>query len=535
MNESHGTRSLREIARVLFQHWITLVLIVSVGTLGTWAYCGMVAPRKYRSKVSLIFKRPLNKSPITTDRGERALEVFVKAQQQIVLSDLVLARTMVIAEDPTLREQWESLRGTRRRGRGLFGGGRPVDRKRIDDFLRTGEVARRVSAVLKEEQESFRKFSDSVELETPGGEQVAMTETFTLIVDRPGAPENAKWAADILADMYAVRFQELQEELSEPAGRVMDHVIDEYEREVKSYRDAYEAFVAKNPGDIGVLEQLLRSGAEHGIQIVMTKMRESDATLRLALARDKAIHDVLMKSLPPAALAGAGVESMTDEEVSAALANAPTEFLEENVAVAELTKHWAKLEGKRAKLEAQFRKESRELRYIHEEISRTRRGMLAAMVGQARSLAATVKAREEQLRINEALIKAGTAERNEISRKLVTYARLKNDFNVAEEHLKRLKQERVDAMSNSLRARETVTISTLNEASMPSVAHPVSPKTLLYTLAAFLASSLLGIALAFFLDHFDHTLRSSIEAERYLGLPVLGSVKKQGDGLVATG
>ena len=33
MNDSHGTRSLREIVRIIFQHWFMLLFIVLVGIL----------------------------------------------------------------------------------------------------------------------------------------------------------------------------------------------------------------------------------------------------------------------------------------------------------------------------------------------------------------------------------------------------------------------------------------------------------------------------------------------------------------------
>src|SRR5437773_10779510 len=109
--DSYGTRSLREIVRILFSHLFMILTILMIGGLGTWLVCEYLAPRKYRSQISLIYKRPANKNPVQSEvAGERALEVFVKAQQQILMSDLVLARAKVIAEDRRLREEWVSLR-----------------------------------------------------------------------------------------------------------------------------------------------------------------------------------------------------------------------------------------------------------------------------------------------------------------------------------------------------------------------------------------------------------------------------------------
>ena len=53
------------------------------------------------------------------------------------------------------------------------------------------------------------------------------------------------------------------------------------------------------------------------------------------------------------------------------------------------------------------------------------------------------------------------------------------------------------------------------------------PQRIIIDFVQALVSLLLGVAMAFLADHFDHTLRSNVEAERYLGLPVLGSVKRR--------
>ncbi len=544
MNDSYsyGTRSLREIARIMLQHWLMLFFVVVVITGGTYAACRYVTP-VYRSKIGLIFQRPLNKSPISTDQGERALEVFVKAQQQIVMSDLVLARAKAIAEDDALRSQWQNLRAAWEKARGLGDGDVTRMGGQIAAFLcgdadKPGTVAGKVRRVLTEDQKEFQQFRKSIKLETPGGEQVGMTETFSLIVDRPGprtAPDshrNAMYAADLLADMYMVRYQELQQELSDPGLRVMQDVIADFGQEVEKTISAYEAFVLQNSNDVGVLEQLLKSGTEHGVQVVLTKVRENDAKLAMDLARDTAMHDVLKETLPEAAFEADGVTKMSEEEVDASLMGVSAEFLQDNIGFSELVKSLAALEAKRAKIETRYTEASRDMQYLKEEMLEGKRQLLRAIVAHAKGLAANIKARQQQRAMNEALVKSTAAEQSEVQQKLATYARLKNDFQTALKHLQDLQQQRVEALSNRLRARESVTIAKLDAASVPDPDWPLTPKTLLYTLAALVVSLLVGVALAFLADHFDHTLRSTGDAERYLGVPVLGSVKRRGRSLV---
>lgn len=537
---SYGTRTLREIVRILFQHWFLLLLFVAIGTAGTYLICERVTPT-YRSEISVMFKRPLNKSPISTDESEKALEVFVKAQQQIVMSNLVLARTKVISDDPELRGKWFKLRDAWDEARTGRGGDVTRTQADIQTFLTSkgnGGVGKRVSELLASGQKELNDFRDAVELETPGGEQIAMTESFTLLVDRKGdlkdteSYKNAMYAADILADMYVVRYQELQQELTSPAMRVTEDMINTYNSGVERALTDYETFVRDNKRDIGVLEQLLKSGAEHGVQIVLTKVRENDAQLAMDLARDTAVHDTLKKTLPANIFEPGAIDAMSDAEVESALASVSTDFLKDSVEFSESIKSLAKLEAKHAKVTTQFTEESRDVRYIREQIAQCRRQLLRGIAAHTRGLGASIMAREQQKAMNEELVARTTEERDTIHGKLAEYAKLKTAFDVSLKQLERLQQDKIDAMSDHLRAREAVTIAKLDAATMPDPKRPVNPKKLIYTIIAFIVSSLLGVAMAFMADHFDHTLRSSIEAERYLGLPVLGSVKKRGRSLI---
>lgn len=534
MNESYGTRSLREIVRILFQHWLMLGLILLIGGLGTYLVCEYAVTPHYRSQITMILKRPVNRSPVSTDAaGERTLEVFVKAQQQIMMSDAVLARTLVLVEDTGMREEWTPLqkRWYDSRNRGDTEASEAYIAVR--DFLASERMTFLVNELLSQRQKDFLKFRKSVKLETPGGEQVGMTETFSIMVDQAGDPTRANVAADILADMYLVRYQEIQQRLSDPALRVVDDVINAFrESEFARANDAYHDFVSRNAGMIGVLEQLMKSGTEHGTQIVLTKVREDDAALYLDITRDRSVHEVLTKAIPAAAFEPGGVQALTSEEVDAALAVVTTEFFRGNFLFLELSKNLATLEQKQAQVEAQFTPDSRDVRYIREEVDRNRRRLLEAVVSYAQGLDASITARDKQKEMYAELLKKTAAEQNEIHAKLAEYARLKNEFEVAQKQLEMLQVDRLNAMSNSIYARETLTINKLDAATMPDADRPVVPLTGVYTAVAIIVSLLLGIAFAFLADHFDHTLRSSIEAERYLGVPVVGSIKKRGRRLI---
>lgn len=493
-----------------------LILIVLLGAGGTWAYCRYLAPRTYRSHVSLILDRPTDK-------------------KLVGLSDLLLARTKVILESDALREEWNSLReqldtansNTERSNLG----------RQIDAFLAKGEVAECVQVLLQADQSGLKDFRDSVELRT-SGERAGMIETMALYVERPAEREseqsylNAMYAADVLADMYVARFQMLQREPDDPAALSTNQDFMELAAQLQQKMNEYQQFIADNPEDINTLEQLLNGEAVQDDQTALVKARENEAALQIELAQDRTIYNVLKNALPPKSMESDGIAAMSDAEIKDALAETPTDLLKENIAVVEMSRHLAKLEVERTNLETHFTEASHEWRHISDEINRSRRQLLAGIVAQVRNLETNVGAREQQLAINRDLIERRMMEQNETNKKLVAYAGLKNEFEMARQELRRLRQVKLDAVSDRPKTLATVAISKLGHASMPDPNQPYSPKTGLYTIAAFLISLFLGVATSFYFDGFDHTLRSSADAERYLDLPVLGSVKRRGDTLV---
>lgn len=82
-------------------------------------------------------------------------------------------------------------------------------------------------------------------------------------------------------------------------------------------------------------------------------------------------------------------------------------------------------------------------------------------------------------------------------------------------------QERQAAQMASVPEQERVAVSRLDR---PSPGRFVWPQTQPILLAAGLLGLLAGMVLAFLLDYLDDTMRSAQEIERYLSLPVLGTV-----------
>jgi capsular polysaccharide biosynthesis protein len=84
----------------------------------------------------------------------------------------------------------------------------------------------------------------------------------------------------------------------------------------------------------------------------------------------------------------------------------------------------------------------------------------------------------------------------------------------------------VSAVTAEKLAQNPVLVSTLDDATWPDPRLPRRPIVWLNLLVAALAGLVLALAYAFLADHFDHSIKSVDEAERYLGVPVLVSVPK---------
>jgi len=536
--------------RVVFLRTGRILLITLLAAGVTYWLCITAVPI-YRSTVTLIFKQPSDKSPVFREQPDRPLEIFVKAQQQIVMSDLVLARTKVIAADPKLRDQWLALRKTYdelRYRRALPSD--PYDpttakelvavQHQIEEFLNkpgADGVADRVKKLLDTRQKELSDFRDDVKLKTPGGEQVAMTESFQIQVDQkaPGDRDktclNAMYAADVLSDMYMVRFRELQSRLAGAADEFMKRVVEEHVKVINNAQARLSQFIDNeldSPGDVAILEQLLKSGTEHGYQIIATRARENTLMLKDNLARSKSMRELLRGMLPAKAMEEGGAALLSDDEVAEAVAVIPPEVTENNIIVNRLSGRLLQVQAKLTNLQSSFTKEYGSVQETQEELTRTKRQLLQELVANAKALDISIKSYEDRLVENASEVKSIEARLDKINRRLTEYQRLKNDVEVAQKQHQDIQKEQVDAFVAAEQARVAVTIEKMDKASQPNPDRPAQPLTWIYTGIAAGVGLILAVALAFLGDHFDHTFRTIEDAERYTGLPVVGSVSKQG-------
>jgi len=507
MPEAFGSRTLREICRVLFSRWVGMILIVAIAAGGTWLACVQAVPW-YRTAVTIHVKQPADTNPTIKDVSpDRSLEVFIKTQRQIIFSDLVMARTMARLEGSMADPPSETR----------------------DDAP--------ALAIIEQRQDDLRKFREHVEVVTPGGEEVAMSEVFTIQVDRPRDPLDAKRAADLLAEEYIFRYRHVQAETNQRSAQFVQQQLAEIRRNtLDPAQERLRQFVAAldSPADVVVLEQLGKNVPEAGGQILRVNYQEKLSAIEGDLARARSLRDQVLEQIPPAARDPNTVDRLPSEALTRLTLVVPGSVMATNDIINKLQKKLADLIITRNRLEVEYEPGYRELVYINAEIDKAKREILRELKAEVKALQIEITAGEARRKDLADRLAAETDQLNKLSSQLVDYQRLQQELFVARGQYNGLADQLLEASMTEQQARQAIAVSVLEPASLPAADQPARPQPLLYTLIAAAAGLLLALAYAFLADSFDHTLKTIGEAERYLGLPVVGSVRKHGRRLVRT-
>ncbi len=561
MADAIGSRSLRELARVLFARWLVCLLIVVAIAAGTWVAC-VNARAHYRSSVKFQMREPRPRNPVAREVSpDRSLQVFIKSQQELMTSDPVLARVLLLMEyaekqDP-FYDRWSKARGDW--GAGQFVTNGMAEQRWAGFETVLTELDKRIEERKRDKDhgaefmEQIRRFARSVKVEAgEGGEEIALTETVTLTVTRPEPVEQAWIAADMVARNYLDRYRQLQWLSSKDAVKMMDaRTIELRKARLDTVQATLSAFVEKldEPSDLGILEQLTRSGTEAGKQILVRGLREDMLARSGELAELRQLQQQLLEQLPPALWGDkprtdaeglltvpdyAVIDQMkdTDELLTDMVTTIPEKTIASNVVVKQLKTAEVTLLTDLNRLRVDYRDDYDEVQKKLTEIAKTRRLILKELVGEARTLhipIAILTARQKETRTE---LEHLQDQLNRVTGKLFEYQSLVYEMSLARSEYEQASNDLASAKAGREQEAEGITILIIENAQLPDVNRPAFPKPLLYTVIAACVGLLLAVAYAFVADHFDHTFKSIEEAERYLGVPVVGSVPKCGGRLV---
>ena len=180
----------------------------------------------------------------------------------------------------------------------------------------------------------------------------------------------------------------------------------------------------------------------------------------------------------------------------------------------------ARLEGEQADLATKFKPGYPELDQLRAKVEQTRRRLqqeIQRTVGGIKSAYATAKQKEDELRIRMEQQKTAALGLKDASVEYAILAReVDTNRQLYESVLQRMKEMQVAA---ALRASN---VSVIDQAVSPL--RPSRPNKKLSLVLGAMVGLVGGIGLAFFVEHLSNTLKTPLDAERYLHLPSLGAV-----------
>ena len=558
MAEAIGTRTLRELSRAIFTRLGVVIAIVALITGGTLVAC-LTAQKHYLSSVTFLVKEPRPRNPAAQSVAvDRSLEVFIKTQNELITSQTVLARTLGLSQAQkaglAVAEQWSRAReawATQSSPANWAAFQEAL--KALDDYV---EQILNDPVCGVDFRRQMRQFTKRVTVETPGGEAVAMSEIFTVSVIQPGEPRDAWRAADLLAKNYIDRYREVQSSSGSRSADVIRQRQELVRREkLGPAEKALADFIhheLESPSDLVVLEQLNKAGGEVSKQVLLSKLQEQLVEVEARVAEDIRLKQQLLEQLP--ADLWEGGKQVRDQNGQLTVPDVarlkedvlkdddpilrdivtiiPEDTLKTNVMVAQLKTKEVDLIINLNRMKVEYRDDYRGVRDRIAEIASTRRQILRELIGEAKSLDIKLAVRRARHAELTRRLADETGEVSRITALLTRYQDLQQQMQLGRDEYRQLASDLASASQFQEQEADAITINIVDPARVPDVHRPARPQTELFTVIAASVGLLLAGAYAFLADHFDHTLRTIEETERYLGVPVAGSIAKCRPGLL---
>ncbi len=518
MSEMYGSRTLRELVRVLAGRFLgmTLILLVLVAAavVGT-----LWMSKTYRTEATLIARPARDANVLTVGQATSVrdeIQLFVATQREIVLSDYVLATALMRLDGADLSKL---------------------------NFNQLGALAaqtrQREEAVQKfvaENAERLQKARKRVAVLTPGGPGATFSQTFTIRVDWPEEPkeaakagkDSAKFAvqrahafASALVESYVERRTQLDTEQAASASEFLStQALTLAAKERDAASADYDAFVKdKAKEDLPVIKVLSQGdtgtqeiGDVYLARTIQNEINTIDTRTAEVQALKASIDEQLKK--PPAELA-------VPDAVAAA--NPTITTLEAKIIDLQLMVN---------NLAPRYTDDYQELRSSRAELDAARKDLVREMSRQSAALdteLATLKARRGVL---EKELTATKARLTALAAKVAEYEAKIKVLEAAQSNYDELKKRTMEASTAEKLAANPVLVTPLDRPYLPDPQRPHRPIFWLNVLVALAAGLILAVVYAFTADHFDHTLKSVDDAERHLGVPVLASVPKLGRGII---
>jgi capsular polysaccharide biosynthesis protein len=564
---------MREIVRVVAGRFVGMVVIVLVVLVAVGA-ATVLSPKWYRSEVRMLARPSGAGNPLSNQSTVRdELSLFVTTQREIILSDWVLATALMRLDGqptPTIESGNELS---------------PQDRDRRMEQLQSqfGNWQAKVDKYIAEHMEQMRDIRKRVDVVTPGGADASFTQTFTIRVDWPEerdlaakqsknpleqAAQRTHGLAKCIKEAYLTRFSQLERERMVAAARfITQESLVSARKNLDDATAALNVFTEKEGTSLETLASMMGKGGAGGETGFAGRATASEAEvtrLESENARLKKLREVVASRLGEARQEWKkdkldDVPGLEEQLADPANANNPQKL-------AKLTKDLGKTlkpiddftmplavdlkdnASLKAILDAIDKKRSMvkslapQFQDDYQQIVVSRSEMVGLWRTLFRMLDDQVKELDDRVAVNEApkvYREKDAASLNErkktLAAKVASYERLLKDQEAAQKLYDDQKKSVIEAATAKELAANPILVSDLGGPSMPHPDDPRRPVPWLNMLIAAVSGLILALVYAFVADHYDHTIKSIDDAERYLGVPVLGSVPKLGRHIIRTG
>jgi uncharacterized protein involved in exopolysaccharide biosynthesis len=517
MTTGYSKKTLRELAVVIFSRWFAILAITAIITGSTVLAC-LFSKKIYRSDVTLWARQAKSVNVIedTPDPMSR-LEVFLKTQQKIIMSDSVIRRMMVRLNDLSLRKEPAN---------------KSFDSSSNDPIWQQwyDKVGVEADKIPGKDVTVFRR---NVKVTTPGGEDIAKSEVFTISVEQPVPPERAQMAAELLTQEYLTHRRLLQAQfdisskdlLERQLADLRDKILGGAESNLNKFIDE------KVKGNLIDLAQLQRANGEVNHQRLRTAFQEELIKIDMEISEYTALKAEVEAQIPRKALKD-GADALTIEDITSTNLVVPEKVLTNNIIIGKLKKKLADLIIDRNSLKERFNDDYAPLRQKTGEILSATRDVVRELQGELKAIdqhVSTLTARKTE-------IQTQVADKDKIinglSSMYVQYESLQREVELSRTLYEQKRKDLLEAETARQLAQREVLVTQVDKATLPDVDRPVRPILWLYTLIAAVAGMLLGMAYAFLADSYDHSVDSIDQAERYFGKPVLVTVPDVSGGIV---
>jgi succinoglycan biosynthesis transport protein ExoP len=184
----------------------------------------------------------------------------------------------------------------------------------------------------------------------------------------------------------------------------------------------------------------------------------------------------------------------------------------------------AQLQIQLNEMKPQFRESFEPMKQVEQELKLSvdaLKNELKRTVNAQKITANSIRARIGQL---EKTIEGLRDRIQTIAREKVTYQALLQEFNIAKEAYTRTQAQMEQARMAQSLTQDKQFLTLIDKPAVPI--KPFKPDRLMLILGGLLSGIFLGIAAVVTVDHFDHRFKTIYTIEKYLNIPVLGSIPK---------